>query len=167
MEVSAMPMPKSVTRQIGDSGLKIVDNVDHCQYTIQELCRAALRDVGEYVVITTNKKAQKLPGLAKNRRVRGTKHAFQYWVRRNEGRMDWPDCQIGIKHDTWYGVNQELGTKKMKKKGFLMAAVSENIANIIKIESQYLTAMNDEAEALALINENEYRGQEDDDFALT
>ena len=80
---------------------------------------------------------------------------------------DWPDLQIGIRHDTWYGVNQELGTKRMKKKGFLMAAVSENIQNIIKIESQYLTAMNDEALALSKINEGEYVGQEDDDFALT
>lgn len=61
-----MPMPKSVTRQIGDSGLKIIDSVDKCQYTINELCRAALRDVGKYVVITTNKKAQKLPGMSKS-----------------------------------------------------------------------------------------------------
>lgn len=162
-----MPIPKSVTRQIGNSGLKIVDNVDHCQYTLNELCRAALRDVGKYVVITTNKKAQTLPGMSKSKRVRGTKHAFQYWVRKNIGLSDWPDLQIGIRHDTWYGVNQELGTKRMKKKGFLMAAVSENIQNIVKIESQYLTAMNDEAIALSKINEGEYVGQEDDDFALT
>ena len=162
-----MPMPKSVTRQIGDSGLKIVDSVDKCPYTITELCRAALRDVGKYVVITTNKKAQKLPGMSKSKRVRGTKHAFQYWVRKNIGLKEWPDLQIGIRHDTWYGVNQELGTKKMKKKGFLMATVSENIPNIIKIESQYLSAMNDEAVALSKIHEGEYTGQEDDDVALT
>lgn len=48
-----------------------------------------------------------------------------------------------------------------------MAAVSENIPNIIKIESQYLSALNDEAVALSKINESEYTGQEDDDFALT
>lgn len=161
-----MPMPKSVTRQIGDSGLKIIDNVDQCQYTINELCRAALRDVGKYVVITTNKKAQRLPGMSKSKRVRGTRHAFQYWVRKNIGLREWPDLQIGIRHDTWYGVNQELGTKKMKKKGFLMASVSENIPNIIKIESQYLSALSDDAKALSLINENEYVGQEDDDVAL-
>lgn len=161
-----MPMPKSVTRQIGDSGLKIIDNVDQCQYTINELCRAALRDVGKYVVITTNKKAQKLPGMSKSKRVRGTRRAFQYWVRKNIGLREWPDLQIGIIHDTWYGVNQELGTKKMKKKGFLMSSVSENIPNIIKIESQYLSALSDDAKALSLINENEYVGQEDDDVAL-
>lgn len=162
-----MPMPKSVTRQVGSSGLKIIDSVDRCQYTINELCRAALRDVGKYVVLTTNKKAQTLPGMSKSKRVRGTRHAFQYWVRKNIGLSDWPDLQIGIRHDTWYGVNQELGTKKMKKKGFLMAAVSENIPNIIKIESQYLSALEVEAEALALIHEGEYVGQEDDDSALT
>ena len=167
MEVYAMPIPKSVTRQIGESGLKIIDNVDKCQYTINELCRAALRDVGKYVVITTNKKAQKLPGMSKSKRVRGTRRAFQYWVRKNIGLTDWPDLQIGARHDTWYGVHQELGTNKMKKKGFLMASVSENIPNIIKIESQYLSALNDEAVALSKIHEGEYTGQEDDDFALT
>lgn len=158
-----MPMPKSVTRQIGTSGLKIVDNVDRCQYTINELSRAALRDVGKYVVITTNKKAQTLPGMAKSKRVKGTRHAFQYWVRKNKGLSDWPDCQIGVKHGTWYGENQEFGTKKMKKKGFLMAAVSENISKIVTIEAQYLSAMESEAAALSKINEAEYTGQEDDD----
>ena len=162
-----MPIPKSVTRQCGNSGLKIVDSVDRCQYTINELCRAALRDVGKYMVITANKKAQKLPGMSKSKRVRGTRHAFQYWVRKNTNLKMLPDLQVGIKHDTWYGVNQEFGTKKMKKKGFLMASASENVANIVKIEAQYLSAMESEAAALSKINEGEYKGQEDDDSALT
>lgn len=162
-----MPIPKSVTRQCGASGLKIVDSVDRCQYTINELCRAALRDVGKYMVITANKKAQKLPGMSKSKRVKGTRHAFQYWVRKNTNLKMLPDLQVGIKHDTWYGVNQEFGTKKMKKKGFLMASASENIANIVKIEAQYLSAMESEAAALSKINEGEYTGQEDEDSALT
>ena len=164
-----MPIPKSVTRQCGNSDIKIIDSVDRCQYTINELCRAALRDVGKYVVITSNKKAQKLHGggLKKTHRVKGTRHAFQYWVRKNTGLKMLPDLQIGIKHDTWYGVNQELGTKKMPKKGILMASVQENIANIVKIESQYLSAMESEATALSKINEGEYRGTEDEDSALT
>lgn len=161
-----MPMPKSVTKQIGDSGLKIIDNVDKCQYTLNELCRAALRDVGKYLTITTNKKAQKLPGMSKSKRVRGTKHAFQYWVRRQGSIRDFPDLQVGVKHGTWYGENQEFGTKKMKKKGFIMSSASENISKIVQIEAQYLTGMEDEARALTLINEGEYVGQEDDD-ALT
>ena len=162
-----MPMPKSVTRQVGKSGLKIVDSVDKCMYTINELSRAALRDVGKYIVITTNKKAQTLPGMKKSKRVRGTTHGFQYWVRKNAGLSDWPDLQVGAKHGTWYGEHQELGTNKMKKKGFLMASVSENISKIILIESQYLSALEDDAKALALIHEHEYKGQEDDDVALT
>ena len=162
-----MPIPKSVTRQCGTSGLKIIDNVDRCQYTIIELSRAALRDVGKYVVLTTNKKAQTLHGMKNNRRVKGTRHAFQYWVRKNEGLHMFPDCQIGVKHGTWYGENQELGTKKMKKKGFLMAAVSENISRIVTIEAQYLSAMESEAAALSKISEGEYVGQEDDDSAIT
>ena len=171
-----MPIPKSVTRQIGDSGLKIVNNVDRCSYTINELCRAALRDVGKYVVITANKKAQKLHGggLKKTHRVKGTRNgAFQFWVRKNEkhtnsiGQWGIPDLQIGIAHETWYGINQELGTNKMPKKGILMASTQENIANIIKIESQYLSSLENEAAALAKISEGEYRGTEDEDSALT
>ena len=54
-----MPLPPSVTRVTKD-GLKIVSNVDRCAYTIRELTRAALRDVGKYVCITSNKAAQKL-----------------------------------------------------------------------------------------------------------
>ena len=46
-----MPLPPSVTRVTKD-GLKIVSNVDRCAYTIRELTRAALRDVGKYVCIT-------------------------------------------------------------------------------------------------------------------
>lgn len=164
-----MPVPKSVTRQCGASDFKIVDSVDKCQYTINELCRAALRDVGKYVAITTNKKAQALHGggLKKTHRVKGTRRTFQYWVRKNTGLKMLPDLQIGIKHETWYGVNQELGTNKMPKKGLLMSAVQENVSKIVQIESQYLSAMNDEAVAMSKINENEYVGQEDEDSALT
>ncbi len=76
-----MPLPPSVTRVTKD-GLKIVSNVDRCAYTIKELTRAALRDVGKYVCITSNKAAQKLyyGSMRKSRRVRGSKGAFQYWA---------------------------------------------------------------------------------------
>ncbi len=153
-----MPLPPSVTRVTKD-GLKIVSNVDRCAYTIRELTRAALRDVGKYVCITANKAAQKLyhNSLRKSRRVRGSKGAFQYWARKNEG-----DLLVGIKHGTWYGTEQELGSSKMKKHGILTSAVQDNIPDIIRIESQYLSALEDEARALALINDEEYRGGGED-----
>lgn len=154
-----MPMPPSVTR-ITKNGIEFVSNVDRVNYTLKELCRAALRDVGKFVCITSNKAAQKLyyNSMRKSRRVRGSKGAFQYWVRKQEG-----DLLVGIKHGTWYGTEQELGSSKMKKHGILTNTVQDNIATIIKIESQYLSALEEEAEALALISDKEYRGGGDDD----
>ena len=81
-------------------GVTYTSSVDRVRYTIKELTRAALRDVGRYVSRTANSSAMKLKGLKKSRRVRGKSSAFQYWVRKNEG-----DLQVGIKHNTWYGVD--------------------------------------------------------------
>ncbi|WP_300766991.1 hypothetical protein [uncultured Acetatifactor sp.] len=50
----------------------------------------------------------------------------------------------------------------MKKKGILTKAVYDNIAEIIKIESQYLSALEDEAEALALISAAERDGGDEE-----
>ena len=153
-----MPLPQSVTR-IKKDGVEFVSSVDRCAYTIRELVRAALRDVGKYVCITANKKAQKLyyNSMQKSKRVRGVKGAFQYWARKQEG-----DLIVGIKHSTWYGTEQELGSSRMKKHGILTNTVKDNIPMIIKIESQYLSALEDEAEALALISDNEYKGGGED-----
>lgn len=151
-----MSVPRSVTRTTKD-GIKIISSVDRCQYTIHELSRAALRDVGKFLVRRVNEKAQGLKGMKKNPRVRGRSSAFQYWVRKQEC-----DLQVGSKHGTWYGQEQELGSSKMKKRGFIRAATEENIAKIIEIESIYLSALEDEARALSLIDENEMEGGEDE-----
>lgn len=153
-----MSMPPSVTR-IKKDGVEYVSSVDRCSYTIRELTRAALRDVGKFVCITANKAAQKLyyNSLRKSKRVRGSKGAFQYWARAKEC-----DLQVGIKHGTWYGTEQELGSSKMKKHGILRNTVYDNIPKIIEIESKYLSALEDEARSLALISEKEYKGGGDD-----
>ena len=153
-----MAVPKSVIR-INKDGVQYVSNVDRCQYTIRELTRAALRDVGKFICRKTNEKAQTLPGMKRNPRVRGRNSPFQYWARRQEC-----DLQVGIKAGQWYSERQELGTKRMPKKGFLTQTAKENIPEIVKIESQYLSALEDEARALALIDsEDDYEGGADED----
>ena len=150
-----MSVPKSVTR-LTKNGVEFTSSVDRVNYTLKELIRAALRDVGKFVVVETNKKAQTLyyNSMRRSKRVRGTtKGAFQYWARAKTC-----DLQVGIKHDTWYGTGQELGSSKMKKHGYLTASVKNNIPTIIQIESQYLSALEDEARALSLISEEEYKG---------
>lgn len=152
-----MSVPKSVIR-FDKNGIRFVSSVDRCQYTIQELTRAALRDVGKMVSRYCNQAAQKLPGMKKNPRVRARSSAFQYWARKQEC-----DLLVGIKHDTWYGVRQELGTSKMPKHGILRNTVYDNIPTIVEIESQYLSALEDEAKALSLIeSEEDYEGGADE-----
>lgn len=152
-----MSVPKSVVK-INKNGVTYTSSVDRAAYTIRELTRAALRDVGRYLARMMNAEAMKLHGLKKSRRVRGKSSAFQFWVRKQE-----TDLQVGIKHDTWYGVDQELGTGKMPKLGILYNTTNDNIPKIVEIESQYLSALEDEARALALISEEEYEGGADDE----
>lgn len=153
-----MSVPKSVVK-INSKGVTYTSSVDRASYTIRELTRAALRDVGRYVTRTCNTAAQKLPGMKRSRRVRGGTSAFQYWVRKQEC-----DLQVGIKHNTWYGADQELGSKNQPKRGILRGSVYNNVPKIIEIESQYLSALEDEAAALRLIeDEEDYQGGGEDD----
>lgn len=69
-----------------------------------------------------------------------------------------PVLQVGIKPNGFYGGFQEFGTSKQPKLGLLSNAVKDNIPTIIEIESQYLSALQDEAKALKLISEKDYEG---------
>lgn len=157
-----MSVPKSVVKY-DKNGIKFVSNVDYCQYTIQELTRAALKDVGTFVCRQCNTNAFKLwKGLRHDgkmaNRIKGKKSAFQYWVRSRSC-----DLQVGIKHNTWYGVAQELGTSKMPKKAILRTNVERNIKTIVEIESKYLPWVDDQVQAMKVIDENEMQGGADDE----
>ena len=153
-----MNVPKSVIR-FKKGNVEYISSVDRVQYTIRELTRAALRDVGKYICRVCNAAAMKLPGMKKSKRVRGKTSAFQYWARKEEC-----DLQVGIKHGTWYGEDQELGSKNQPKRGILRNSSYNNVAKIVEIESQYLSALEDEARALALIeSEGDYQGGADDE----
>ena len=121
-------------------------------YTLFELTRAALRDVGKFVAKTFRNSYyshfNRLTGkVGKN---------TQYWVRT---KTKHPELQVGIKRDGFYGIFQEIGTSKTKKLGLLQKAVNDNLAEIVKIESQYLSALEDESRALSMISEEEYEGE--------
>lgn len=156
-----MSLPKSVIR-FKKGQVEYVSNVDACKYTLHELTRAALRDVGKFVTRLVNDKALKLygGGLGKTNRIiphKGAdrnKLAFGYWARKKEC-----DLQVGVKHDSWYGTDQELGSDGMPKKALIRNTVYDNIPKIIEIESKYLSGLEDEATALALIDsEDDYEG---------
>ena len=153
-----MSVPRSVVK-FKKGTVEYTSSVDFAKYAIQELTRAALRDVGRFVSRSSNSAAMKLHGLKKSRRVRGKTSAFQFWVRKQE-----TDLQVGIKHGTWYGVAQELGDSKMQKLGILRNTTYDNIPTIVEIESKYLSALESEAAALAMIgSEGDYQGGGADD----
>lgn len=154
-----MSLPKSVVK-FSKNGVTYTSSVDRAAYTIEELTRAALRDVGRFISRECNSRARALPGLGRpwSRRIKGRNSAFQYWVRRRE-----TDLQVGIKHGTWYGTQQELGDRNQPKRGILRNSTYDNIAKIVEIESQYLSALENEATALSLISEEEYEGGGEDD----
>ena len=154
-----MSTPKSVVKFKG-TNVEYTSNVDFAKYSIVELTRAAMRDVGKFIARTANSKASKFPGLKKSRRVRGKSSTFLYnvpWAKRGL-----PHLEVGVTHATWYGVEQEMGSSRMPKHGILRSSAHENIAKIVEIESKYLSALEDEARALSLISEEEYKGGAED-----
>lgn len=155
-----MSVPKSVVR-FSKNGVTYTSSVDRASYTILELTRAALRDVGKFLARTANTKGMKLKGLKKSRRVRGRASTFRYTV--PWAKEGLPHLEVGVTHDTWYGVQQELGTSKQPKRQILRNSAYENIAQIIEIESKYLSSLESEAKAFQLISEEEYKGGGEDD----
>lgn len=164
MEVSGkMPVPKSVTRVTKD-GVKIISNVDKAQYFMFELCRAALRDSGK---IVARRFRDKYYNHFKKHTGSGGK-SIKYKVWSNVNTIQ-PRLQIGIPHahrgkkvKGFYAYFHEMGTSKTPALGFLRKSVEENIAEIVNAQSQYLSALEDEARALSLIDENEMEGGEDE-----
>jgi hypothetical protein len=147
-----MPLPKSVIK-VKKDGVEYISKVDRAKYTLAELSRAALKDVAKFLRRRMVDELKKLPGMKRNKRIY---NSTQYWVRKKDA-----DLQIGIKHDTWYGVNQELGSKNMPKKGVVRETTFANIDEIRRIEGMYIKEIEDENRALGLINEEEEVGDEE------
>ena len=166
-----MSVPKSVVR-FRKGGVEYTSSVDRASYTIVELTRAALRDVGKFIVRKANSRAMRLRGMVSkkrrpsakfkgiNKRVRGKTSTFLYEVPWAKNGL--PHLEVGVTDDAWYGVGQELGTSGMPKLGILTKSAHDNIAKIVEIESKYLSALEDEAKALRLISEEEYSGGGED-----
>ena len=146
-----MAVPKSVVK-IKKGNVEFVSNVDRVQYTLTELTRAALRDVGKFICNVFRTKYYGIFNRKKGKVGRYT----QYWVRKRD-----LDLQVGIKPNAFYGGFQEFGSSKTDRLGLLTKTVEENIPKIVEIESKYLSSLESEAEALRMINEEEYKGGAD------
>lgn len=143
-----MSVPKSVVK-IKKGNIEYISSVDRVQYTLAELSRAALRDVGKLIC---NRFRNMYYGVFKRKKGKVGKYT-QYWVRRKEC-----DLQVGLKAFAFYGGFQELGSSKSKKYGLLSKVVNESIPEMVEIESKYLSSLEDEAAALSMIEEKEFEG---------
>lgn len=160
-----MPTPKSATKTLvkdGKTEVKYETNVDACEYYIFELTRAALRDVGKFV--TKAFKAAYYSHFTKNTGEAGKATKYKVWSSKD---TLYPRVQIGLNNKAkgFYAYFQEFGTStgNVPKLGLLTKTVQENVAEIVKIESQYLSGLSDEAARLeSLINEDDMEGDADD-----
>lgn len=161
-----MPTPKSKIKVLAKNGKTEVtyeSNLDATEYYLFELNRAALRDVGKYVAKTF--KTAFYSNFGKHTGNAGK--ATKYNVFSNKD-TKYPRVQIGLKPPNgrgFYEYFQEFGTSTgIPRLGLLTHAVQDNVAEIVKIESQYLSGLSDEAARLeSLINENDYEGDADGD----
>lgn len=148
-----MSAPKSVTK-INKNGVTYTSNVDAAQYYIHELSRAALRDVGKFV----RTKWREVYYNYFTRHTGDAGKAVNYNVIASKSTTA-PRVQVGLKSgkvEGFYAYFQEFGSSKTPKLGLLSATVEDNIAKIVEIESKYLSALEDEAQALSLTDESEY-----------
>lgn len=147
-----MSAPKSVTKVL-KNGIEYTNNVDKASYTIKELSRGALRDVAKYV-----KKQFNISFYNNFKKHTGDGGKIVKAVVYSTEKTIYPRVEIGLKKgktDGFYGMFQELGAKNTPRLGLLTDAVESNVATIIEIESKYLSALENEAEALRLIQEQE------------
>ena len=148
-----MSVPKSVTK-ITKNGVEYTSNVDACEYYIFELNRAALRDVAKFVKRTFRESFY----TYFDKETGNAGKATQSVVLSNKD-TKFPRVEIGLKKSQLkgvYGYEQEFGTSTVPRLGLLTDAVESNIAKIVEIESKYLSALESEAQALALIDEREF-----------
>lgn len=148
-----MSVPKSVVK-VNKQGVTYTSNVDAAKYYIFELNRAALRDVAKFVKRTFRDSYYDNFDKETGNAGRATSSA----VLSNKD-TKYPRVEIGLKKTTTKGVyayEQEFGTSTVPRLGLLTHAVEDNIPKIVEIESKYLSALDDEARALALVDESEH-----------
>lgn len=153
-----MSVPKSVTtvKKNGDVEFKYISNCDRVQYTIKELMRGALRDVGKFIKKQYNINFYSL--LKEHSGLAGKNCG--YWARAKEC-----DLQVGLgktrgKQTGFWARFYETGSSKTPKLDILRNTVIDNTEMIQQIESQYLTELSKENPSLSGLSEGDYEDEE-------
>lgn len=143
-----MAVPKSVTK-LSKDGVTYKSSVEWVEYTLTELTRGALRDVGKFIMKAYRTKFYQLHPKQSGEVGKGA----SYWVRKKE-----TDLQVGLgkKGRGFWGMFYEIGTSKTPKEDILRSVVYENIDQIIEIESQYLSELSKEEPNMSGLSEEDY-----------
>lgn len=154
-----MPMPPSVTK-INKDGITFTSNVDQVKYSIEELTKAAFRDVGKLLRKKIKAAVPVDRGVLRSN--------VSSWVRKDK-RTGKIELQVGVytpqqskkkgltpayhAHLLQFG-HLTVGGDWVPAIRFLDRPVYESIDDIVSIEAQYLLALNkDNDEVAGLINE--------------
>lgn len=160
-----MSAPKAQTKikyKKGKTEVSFESNLNAAEYYMFELCRAALRDVGKFVCL----KFREMYYQHFKKHTGDAGKITMYQVI-SGAKTTAPRVQVGIKTKRikgFYAYFQEFGTStgNVPRLGLLSKAVQNNVDQIVKIESLYLSGLSDEAERLAsMVNEKEYGGDAD------
>lgn len=156
-----MPVPKSVTKVKKDKNgttITYTSSVERVQYTIRELTRGALRDVGKFLAKEWQVAYYRVFKRRKGRAARNV----GYWARSRE-----TDLLFGLYGNEkrgkpvagFYAVYSELGTDDMQKRPLLRDVVFNSIDKIQEIESQYLSAIQSDNPDLSGLDEGDYEDE--------
>lgn len=151
--------------KIKKGNVEYTGKVDIAQYTIRELTRRALLDVGRYVTYNVRKNLRSIFPFTKSHRA---SERYQYWVLKKENQLllGVENLKKGAKTAWWAdqlemdsflrpggGVSQ--GSAHSPRRHLLENFVKSHIDKIVEIESQYLQTINNESAAVALARATE------------
>lgn len=165
-----MSAPKSVTKikhKDGHGEVTFTSNVDRCQYTIEELTKAALRDSGKIIIDKVREATPVRTGLLKK--------SWQKWVRkdRNDGHQE---LDLGVytaaqarKKGQAYAHHAHLvllGHRTVNGgfvdgNNFFYQVVADNIDIIREAQGKYLSAIEDELNAVRMAEAEETKSEDD------
>ncbi len=165
--MSMPPAQAKIKYKKGKTEITYESNLDATQYAVFELARAGLRDAAKFLCKKFQEEYYKRFKKRTGKGGRVTK--FKVFSNKN---TIYPRVDIGLPHSSkgkdvegFYAYFQEFGTSTgIPKLGLLTKTVQNNVATIVKLESQYLSGLSEEADRLArMIDENEFDGGADED----
>lgn len=151
--------------KIKKGNVEYTGKVDIAKYTLRELTRRAMLDVGRYVTYNVRKNLRSIFPFTKSHRA---SERYQYWVLKKENQLllGVENLKKGAK-TAWWADQLELdsflrpgggtaqGSAKSPRRHLLETFVKSHIDKIVEIESQYLQTINNESAAVALARATE------------